>query len=222
LTEIVELCRDRELYFHTDAAQSVGKIECLPTQLGVDLLSLSGHKFFGPKGVGALYVRLGVPMDPILFGEGCEAGLRPGTASVANIAGLGQAAKLAQAGLASSIDRVNDLRNRFHANLQRLIGQPITIHGQAANRLPGTLTIELPGISAEELQQRLPEICFGPTTLRQNSTKSFSPSIWQSLGLDAIQLTGTLRISIGWSTSEDELLQAAQMIASAFESLVQT
>jgi cysteine desulfurase len=222
LTEIAELCRDRELYFHTDAAQSVGKIECLPTQLGVDLLSLSGHKFFGPKGVGALYVRLGVPLDPILFGEGCEAGLRPGTASVANIAGLGQAAKLAQAGLASSIDRVNDLRNRFHANLQRLIGQPITIHGQASNRLPGTLTIELPGISAEELQQRLPEICFGPTTLRQNSTKSFSPSIWQSLGLDAIQLTGTLRISIGWSTSEDELLQAAQMIASAFESLVQT
>lgn len=219
LNEIAEQCHDRDIYLHTDASQTVGKIDCNPQELGVDLLSLSGHKFFGPKGVGALYVRLGVPLDPILFGEGCEAGLRPGTSSVANIAGLGQAAKLAQAGLASSIDRVNDLRDRFHANIQRLIGHPVPIHGQASDRLPGILTIELPGISAEELQQRLPEICFGPSAPRQY--KTCAASVWDSLGLDAKQIAGTTRISIGWSTSEDELLQAAQMIASAFESLTQ-
>lgn len=219
LSDISELCQGLEVYFHTDAAQTVGKIECLTDQLGVDMLSLSGHKFFGPKGVGALYVRSGVPLDSILFGEGCEAGLRPGTASVANIAGLGQAAKLAQAGLASSIDRVSNLRDRFHANLQRLIGQPIAIHGEGADRLPGVLTIALPGICSGELQQRLPEICFGPTMPRQNSQKSFSNSVWHGLGLDANQIAGTLRISIGWTTSEDELLQAAHMIASAVESL---
>lgn len=221
LKEIAKLCCDREVYLHTDAAQTVGKIDCHPQDLGVDLLSLSGHKFFGPKGVGALYVRLGVPLDPILFGEGCEAGLRPGTPSVANIAGLGQAARLALAGLASSIDRVNDLRNRFHSKLQNMIGQPLAIHGQLTDRLPGILTITLPNISADELQQRIPEVCFGPMVARRNPNKQLPASVWDSLGLDANQLAGTVRISIGWSTSEDELLQAAHMIASVFESLAQ-
>jgi cysteine desulfurase len=213
IEEIAQLCHDRDIVFHTDAAQTVGKIKCIPQELGVDLLSLSGHKFFGPKGIGALYIRLGTPIDPILFGEG-EAGLRPGTASVANIAGLSQASKLAQAGLSTSIDRVVGLRDRFHQNLQQLVGRPLEILGATRERLPGTLTIHLPGVKSEDLQQRLPEICFGLASPRQPGT-----SIWQSLGLSADQVAGIVRISIGWSTSEDELLQAAQMIASAYESL---
>jgi cysteine desulfurase len=113
LPQVAELCRERDILLHTDAAQSVGKIDCNVDYLGVDLLSMSGHKFYAPKGVGALYVRLGVPIEPIHFGEGCEAGIRPGTPNVPHIVGLGQAARLAQAGLETSIDRTSQMRDRF-------------------------------------------------------------------------------------------------------------
>ena len=83
-----------------------------------------------PRGVGALYIRLGVPIEPILFGEGCEAGIRPGTANVPHIVGLGQAARLAQAGLESAIDRTSQMRDRFHRQLESLIGRAIVIHGR--------------------------------------------------------------------------------------------
>lgn len=220
LLEISQVCHDRDLFFHTDAAQTVGKIPCTPQDLGVDLLSLSGHKFYGPKGIGALYVRTGVPIDSIMFGEGSESGLRPGTPSVSHIAGLGQAAKLAQAGLASSIDRVSQLRDRLYDDLQRLIGLPCVVHGQNVPRVPGILSIELPGISAEDLAHRLPEICFGPFPPKHTNSCESSPSLWTSLGLSSTQRTATVRISIGWSTSADELIQAAAMIAAAYESLV--
>lgn len=221
LAEIAEVCHDRDLFIHTDAAQTVGKIECNPQELGVDMLSLSGHKFYGPKGVGALYVRTGVPIDSIMYGEGCESGLRPGTPSVSHIAGLGQAAKLAQAGLSSSIDRVSELRDRLYDDIQRLIGLPVIIHGQNVARVPGILSMELPGIIAEDLVQRLPEICFGPIAPRHTNPSETNPCIWTSLGLPAYRRVSTVRISIGWSTSADELIQAAQMIAAAYESIVQ-
>lgn len=221
IAEIAALCHDREIFIHTDAAQTVGKIECLPQELGVDLLSLSGHKFYGPKGSGALYIRMGVPIDSIMFGEGNESGLRPGTPSVSHIAGLGQAAKLAQAGLSSSIDRVSELRDRFRGDLERSIGTPLIVHGQNVPRVPGILSIELPGISAEELSQRLPEICFGPIVPKQPKATEAIPSLWTSLGLSPSRRAATVRVSIGWSTSADEIIQATQMIAAAFEALAQ-
>lgn len=221
LAEIAQACHDRDLFIHTDASQTVGKIECNPQELGVDMLSLSGHKFYGPKGIGALYLRTGVPIDSIMFGEGCESGLRPGTPSVSHIAGLGQAAKLAQAGLSSSIDRVSELRDRLHDDIQRLIGLPVIIHGHSAPRVPGILSVELPGIVAEELAQRLPEICFGPFAPKHTNPNETTPCLWTSLGLPSHRRISTVRISIGWSTSADELIQAAQMIAAAYESIVQ-
>lgn len=219
LSAIAGLCQGKEIVFHTDAAQTVGKIEVSLQELGVDLLSLSGHKFYGPKGVGALYVRMGVPIDSILFGEPCELGLRPGTPSVSQIAGLGQAAKLAQAGLSSSIDRVADLRSQLLDDLQRLIKLPLVAHGQNAQRVPGILSIELPNVNSEELSLRLPEICFGPSVPWQVKLSETNPCLWTCLGLNPKQRESTVRISIGWSTSSDELTQAAQMIAAAYESL---
>ncbi len=222
LEQIAELCRERDILLHTDAAQSVGKIECKVEELGVDLLSLSGHKFYAPKGVGALYIRLGVPIEPILFGEGCEAGIRPGTANVPHIVGLGQAARLAQAGLESAIDRTSQMRDRFHRQLESLIGRAIVIHGEHAPRVPGMLSMELPGVSAEAMHQRLPEICFGPAIPSNGGRNGRATNPTHSaLGLTEPQSANTLLISMGWTTSEDELQKAVHLIASAYESLAE-
>lgn len=217
---IAELCQEKDILLHTDAAQSIGKIDCNVDQLGVDLLSLSGHKIYAPKGVGALYVRLGVPIEPVLFGEGVEAGLRPGTANVPHIVGLGHAAKLAQAGLENSFDRIAELRDRFHRQLERTLGRQIPVHGMGAERLPGILSLELPGVSAEAVQQMLPEICFGPCVpyTSRSGSRIGDPTL-SALGLSEQQAANTLRLSIGWTTSEEELQQALHMVASAYESL---
>lgn len=219
IEHVSELCHQHDILLHTDAAQSVGKIDCHVDRLGVDLLSLSGHKFFAPKGIGALYIRLGVPIEPVLYGEGCEAGLRAGTPNVPHIVGLGQAAKLAYEGLERSIDRTSRMRDNFHMQLQTLIGRAIPVHGVKAERVPGILSIELPGVTAQAIHQRLPEICFGPL-IPQHSNGRVGNATHSALGLTDQQSANTLLVSIGWSTSEDELNRALHLIASAYESLV--
>ncbi|MEZ6138182.1 MAG: cysteine desulfurase family protein [Pirellulaceae bacterium] len=221
IAQVAELCHDRDILLHSDAAQTIGKIECQVEELGVDLLSLSGHKFYAPMGIGALFIRLGVPIESILYGEGCEAGLRPGTPNVAAIVGLGQAAKLAQAGLQSAIDRVADFRLRFLQQLESLIGQKLKVHGGDVERVPGILSLELPGVTAEALERKLPEICFGPRAHCNGRQRCPSDNTLVALGLSQTQISNTLRISFGWTTSEDELHRAVHMIAAAYESLVE-
>lgn len=233
IAEIAEICQNSDVLFHTDAAQSIGKIDCNVEALGVDLLSLSGHKFYAPKGVGVLYSRLGVPLEPLWYGEGGDAGLRVGTANVPGIVGLGQAAKLARQGLESSLDRTAQLRDRFHLQLENMLGVAIKVHGANVDRVPGILSLEIPGVSAEALQRRIPEICFGPCaaepcsvdTKHQLGTESAVPENLsssrklQAFGPTEQQSANTLRLSFGWTTSEDELHQAVQLIAAAYESL---
>ncbi len=221
IEDVAELCRERDILLHTDAAQSVGKVDCNVDHLGVDLLSFSGHKMYAPKGVGVLYTRLGVPIEPILYGEGCEAGIRPGTANVPHIVGLGQAAKLAQAGLKSTIDGISELRDRFHRQLESMVGRIIPVHGVEARRVPGLLSIEMPGVSAEALHQRLPEICFGPFVPSNGRTHGrVANPTHSAIGLTEQQSANTLLVSIGWTTSEDELQRALHLIAAAYEALV--
>ncbi len=221
IKEIAELCRRRDILLHTDAAQSVGKVDCSVENLEVDLLSFSGHKIYAPKGIGVLYSRLGVPIEPILFGEGCEAGLRPGTANVPHIVGLGQAAKLAQAGLKTTIDGISSLRDRFHRQLESMIGRVITVHGSEVHRVPGILSMEMPGVSAEAIHRHLPEICFGPAVPSNGRTNGrvINPT-HSALGLTEQQSSNSLLISLGWTTSDDELQRAVHLIAAAYESLV--
>lgn len=222
IDEISVLCHEHDILLHTDAAQTVGKIESNIDQLGVDLLSLSGHKFHGPVGSGALFVRMGVPIQPLLFGDGGEGCLRPGSHNIPHIVGLGQAAKLAYAGLESSIDKVAKQRDRLHRQLEKLIGRAIRVHGLEVKRVPGILSLELPGVTAEAMQNRLPEICFGPTTPCAGRQRSVANQELSPLGISHQQMANTLRISIGWSTAEDDLLRAAQMIATAYDSLIES
>jgi cysteine desulfurase len=221
IEQLSAICNERNIVLHTDAAQSVGKIACDVETLGVDLLSFSGHKMYGPKGVGGLYVRTGVAVDPILYGESHESGLRAGTCNVAAIAGLGQAARLAELGLASAIDRVSSMRDRFYRQLETAIGKPIRVLGQGAKRVPGILSIELPGVTAEAIQQKTPELCLGPA-YRSGDGKPDTEEhrkAPQQFGPTELQSPETLRISFGWTTSEDELQQAVHLLAAAYESL---
>ncbi len=219
VAEIAELLKDRETILHTDASQSVGKVECSVDGLGVDLLSFSGHKFYAPKGIGGLFVRMGVAVEPIFFGEGNEGGLRPGTENVPHIVGLGQAAKLMQSGVESSLDRLAEMRDRFRCQLESLLGISLNVVGDHALRLPHVLTFELPRVTAKSLQQRLPEICFGPGATVPDNPAAGRWSPYVSMGMSELQASRMLRISIGWTTSEEELQQALQLIAAAHENL---
>lgn len=215
VAEIAEICEQKDILLHTDAAQAIGKVNCRIEHLGVDLLSLSGHKFYAPKGIGALFVRSAVPMDPLLYGDGCEAGIRPGTANVPFVVGLGQAAKLALAGLDSTVDQTIQMRDRFLDQLQSTLGTRLVVHGAAVDRLPNVLSIEFPGVEAETMQQRLPELCTGVSSAMGSGARSSH----DALGLTEDQSKSTLRISLGWNTSEEELQQATQMLATAYEAL---
>lgn len=220
IAAIAELCQDHPTLLHVDAAQTVGKIPVNIDELGVDLLSMSGHKFYAPKGIGALYVRMGVTIEPILFGEGNEAGLRPGTENVSHIVAMGAAARLVGQGMELACDRLSDMRDTLHGQLEQLLGHPLTVHGAQAPRLPHCLSLELPAVPAAALAQKLPEIC-----LMAEPTGSFRHgngrvcSTYASIGLSAEQASRTLRISLGWNTTDEEIERACQLIAAAYDSL---
>ncbi len=220
IARIAEICHSRDIVVHTDAAQSMGKIRCSVEELNVDLLSFSGHKMYAPKGIGGLYVRSGVPLQPIMFGEGNEGGLRPGARNVPHIVGLGQAARLIDAALQDGADRMVELRDRFLARLEFELNQPIVVHANQAERLPNTLSLELPFLKSEQLPRVLPEICLGPSVDRdlEPHLPSQNPTL-RALGLTAEQGQRTIRVSLGWQTTEEDVDRAAEMIAGAVDAL---
>ncbi|NCC24460.1 MAG: cysteine desulfurase [Deltaproteobacteria bacterium] len=150
LAEIAAWCRERNILVHTDAAQAVGKIPVRVDELRVDLMSVAGHKMYAPKGVGALYIRSGIRLNPIFRGGGQEHGLRPGTENVAFMAALGQAAALADEDLEAEANRQRDLGQQFLEGLGRC-PRPFVLHSNEAPRLPGTMSVAFPGLRAGDI-----------------------------------------------------------------------
>jgi cysteine desulfurase len=218
LAEIAALCRERDVLVHTDAAQTVGKIPTLVDELNVDLLTLAGHKFYAPKGVGALYVRRGVALEPLLRGGGHEGGLRPGTENVASIVALGRAAAVASKALEESAPRMAHLRDRLLQHLRAAIGPTLGVNGENAPRLPNTLSVNFPHVSAAELLARAPEL-MASTGSACHSGQSKMSSTLQAIGLAPSQARGTMRLSVGWPTSEEDIDRAAQLLLHAWENL---
>lgn len=218
LREISQICRDHQVLLHTDAAQTVGKIAAFVDELGVDLLSFAGHKLYAPKGIGALYVRRGVRLEPVLHGAGHETGLRPGTENVAYIVGLGQACMLAFRSLEESSQRLQMLRDRLATQLIQAIGSRLTINGQDAARLPNTLSVNFPDVSAAEILARLPDLCASTGSACHSSVSSMSATL-AAIGLDPDDARGTMRLSVGWFTSEEEIDRASNLLIGAWESL---
>jgi cysteine desulfurase len=218
IAEIAELCHRRGVLVHTDAAQTVGRISTRVDHLGVDLLSLAGHKMYAPKGCGALYVRHGTALEPFMHGAGQEGGLRAGTENVPYIVALGHAAKLACRSIDESAGRLAQLRDRLQQALCEGVGNDLTINGAAAPRLPTTLSVNFPQVSGSELLARTPELCASTGAACHSSSTTVSPTL-AAIGLSPEVARGTVRLSVGWDTAEEEIDLAADLLLAAWEAI---
>jgi cysteine desulfurase len=213
IAEIASMCRERGVLLHTDAAQAAGRIALEVAALGVDLMSLSGHKLYGPKGVGALYVRRGVRLAPLFAGGGQERGLRPGTLPAPLCIGLGAACALAKGELPEEAARVRALRDRLYGGLRQALPE-IRLNGAAEPRLPNNLNLCLPGIDAEDLVAGLPELALSTGAACASAMQEPSP-VLRALGLSDDDIQGSIRIGLGRTTTAIEIEFAIERIVAA-------
>jgi cysteine desulfurase len=219
LEEIGRIAKEHKIYFHTDAVQSAGKIPINVTDLNVDLLSLSGHKIYAPKGVGALYVRSGTRLHQLLYGGHHQRGFRPGTENVAGIVGLGKAAELAQNSLAGDAKHVSALRDKLERGLLERIPQ-IRVNGAAAPRTPNTSNIMFTGVEGEALVIALDLKGLACSVGAACSSGAVEPShVLTAIGLSQEEAKSSLRFSLGRHTTEAEIDFALEIIPAAVTQL---
>ena len=216
---LADLCQQREIPFHTDASQSVGKLPVSVDELGVDLLTIAGHKMYAPKGVGVLFVRRGIALEPLIHGGGQEGGLRSGTENVSHIVGLGRAAQLILSHQSELAPRLMLLRDRLESQLAEGLGPGMTTNGHPQQRLPNTLSINFPDVSGAELLRRIPELLASTGSACHSSQHSLSTTL-TAIGLDAEIAQGTVRLSVGWFTTEEEVDRAANLLLTTWENMI--
>jgi cysteine desulfurase len=221
LAEIGEIATTRKIPFQTDAVQSAGKIPVDVQAMRLDLLSLSGHKFYGPKGVGAIYIKSGTRLRQLLYGGHHQRGFRPGTENVAGIVGLGKAAELARVVLAEDASRVSALRNHLESELlARIPGA--RANGAAAPRTPNTSNMTFTGIDGEALVIALDLKGLACSTGAACSSGAVEPShVLTAIGLPAAEARGSLRFSLGRHTTAAEIEKALELIPAAVAQLRQ-
>ena len=209
LVEIGAMCRRRGVVFHTDATQAVGRVDVDVDAWQVDMLSLSGHKVYGPKGVGALYVRDGCPFGRVFTGGGQEFGLRPGTVPVHLVVGLGEACNLAVDCWNEDARRVTALTNRLKDGLMESC-PGIRFFGSMEERLPGSLSIGLPGWTAHEVIARVSNQIAVSTGSACSSDSSEPSVVLRALGLDSETAASGIRVSLGRFTTEQDVETALE------------
>lgn len=199
---------------HTDAAQAIGKIRVDVDALGVDLLSVAGHKCYAPKGVGALYVRRGTALEPVLRGAGQERGVRPGTENVAGIVALGAACEIARSTLATEPDRTAGLRDLLWARLSGLVPGLVRLT-PTEHTLPNTLLVAFPDVVGREVLGAAPEIAAATGSACHSGEERPSATVL-AMGVTPDVAVGTVRLSLGRSTSADDVERAATALASGY------
>lgn len=218
---IAGIAADKGIAFHTDAVQAAGKIPIDVKDLGVDLLSISAHKINGPKGVGALYIRKGTRLAPLLYGGHSERDRRPGTEDVAAIAGMGKAAELARDGLIPESERIGALRDRLEHGLLARVPHA-WVNGARARRVPNTSNLTFPFIEGESMVIALDLKGIACSTGAACSSGAVEPShVLMALGLAPEDARATLRLSLGHQTTEDEIDFALETIPAVIERLRQ-
>jgi cysteine desulfurase len=219
LEEIGRIASKADVYFHTDAVQSAGKIPIDVNALQVDLLSLSAHKIYGPKGVGALYIRSGTPVRQFLFGGHHQRGARPGTENVAGIVGFGKAAELSAASLAHDAARISALRGDLERGLLQRVPQS-RVNAALAPRIPNTTNILYPGVDGEALLIALDLKGLSCSTGSACSSGAVEPShVLTAIGLTPAEARSSLRFSLGRYTTRQEIDAALLAIPQAVEQL---
>jgi len=212
IAEIAAIAREAGVPLHSDAAQSVGKLATGVDALGVDLLSIAGHKFYGPKGVGALYVRRGVSLEPFMHGASHESGRRAGTENVLLDVGLGAAAALA--GDRAWTDACRDLRDRFWAALQDRFGDRVQLNGHPTERLCNTLSVDFVGRVGSEILAALPGVAASTGSACHADRVTLSP-VLEAMRVPPEVGMGAVRFSLGRSTTWEELDTVIEGLASA-------
>jgi cysteine desulfurase len=212
--EVAAICREFGVPVHTDCAQSLGKVAVDVNELGVDLLTVAGHKLYAPKGVGALYVRHGVKLEPLIHGAGHEKGRRAGTENVPYAVGLGRACVLAAQSLPAATERLRALRDRLHAKLRDALGERLALNGHPELRLPNTLNVNFVGHVGAELLAAVPGVAASTGSACHEGQVKLSP-VLAAMGVPPELGRGAVRLSVGRFTTEDEIDRAAEMLIGA-------
>jgi cysteine desulfurase len=219
IKEIAKIARQHNILFHTDAAQSVGKIQTNVLEMGVDLLSIAGHKLYAPKGIGALYVRIGVKLENLIFGAGQEMGQRPGTENVPYIVGLGKACELAYKNLATNRQHLFQMRQRLLDGLKEKSGAAIKVNADLDNCLPNTLSIAFEGVEAHSLASAIKNEVFISTGSACHANSVEISPVLKAMNMNRKIAAGTVRISTGKFTTEAEIDRTVDVISNAVNKL---
>ena len=212
IKEIAQLCKKHSIPFHTDAVQAVGKTPIDVHDLGVDLMSISSHKINGPKGIGALYIRHGMKLDPFLLGGGQENGMRSGTENVANIVGFGKACQIAKENLQSNNHTLQNLRNHLVERISKELSHT-TMNGHKAMRLPNNAHFTFLGVNGEDLIIKLDEYGIAASTGSACSVKTQKAShVLMAMGFSHEQITGSLRLTVGTTNTISEIDQTVDVL----------
>jgi cysteine desulfurase len=210
--EIGEVCRQRGVAFHCDATQAFGKIAVDLSRLQADTLAISGHKFYGPKGSGALFIRRGLSLAPILFGEPREMGLRPGAENVPACIGLGAAAALASRGIHEVEANLIELRERLINGVLSTVRPTPKILFQTQPTLPNTVLMELPA-SARQVQRFARSLAVA--TAQSSTPPDEMTRVLREVGLSDARIGRAMRFSVGWTTTRDQIDRAVELLADA-------
>lgn len=219
IEEIAELAGTKSIIFHTDAVQSAGKIPIDVKETGIDLLSISAHKIYGPKGVGALYVRKGTRLEPIMHGGGHERGLRSSTENIPGIVGLGKAAELAERRMSEDTARLTSLRDQLVKETLSSIEESY-LNGHPKKRLPNNAHFRFTGIEGEALILNLDEKGIAASTGSACSSKKLLPShVLMAIGLDEVQAHGSLRLTLGRENTKEDIEYVLQVLPETVKKL---
>jgi cysteine desulfurase len=219
ISEISQICHEKKIPFHTDAVQAIGKIPIDVKELGIDLLSISSHKLHGPKGIGALYLKNGILIDPMILGGGQEHGLRSGTENVANIVGFGKACEIAKNNLTANMAYVIKLRDLLIEKVLNEIPE-VTLNGDPESRLPNNAHFTFLGVNGEDLIIKLDEYGIAASTGSACSVNTQRSShVLQAMGFSHEQITGSLRLTLGIFNNEKEIIQTVDSLKKIVEEL---
>jgi cysteine desulfurase len=216
IEEISKIAKGKGIVFHTDAAQSVGKIVTKVDHLGIDLLSIAGHKLYAPKGIGVLYIRKGTPIEPLIHGAGHESGRRAGTENVLLIVGLGKACDVAKRYVGD--DRICNMRDRFWKLLQDNFGEKVVLNVHPVHRLPNTLNVSFVGKAGGEILSQLDGVAASTGAACHSGSVELSP-VLKAMGISSEVGMGAIRFSLGRTTTIQELERVIYLLKNSVHAL---
>jgi len=221
IEEIGALAREKGISIHTDAAQTVGKVPVNVEKLNVDMLTVATHKFYGPKGIGALYMRKGIELNPLLFGAGHERGLKPGTENVPGIAGLGKACEMAGIYMKDRVSHTKKLTTMLcNGLMERISG--LRINGHETLRLPNTLNVCIPGVNSTDLLEMIKNNVAASSGSACHAGENKPSAVLMAMGISEADAMSSIRLSTGKDTTEEEIRESVEIIDKAVQALIRS